>query len=289
MSEQYKERINKKLTLLLAQETQTPAYLREAMQYTVLSNGKRLRPQLVYSTGIDLGAPLHSLDHAAIAIELIHCYSLVHDDLPAMDDDDLRRGKATCHKAFDEATAILVGDALQSLAFETLATATSTNHTIQLQMIKTLAQASGRSGMVGGQLLDMQSQQKTISYNQLKQIHLNKTAALIAASIQLGALAAGHDDPTLLLQLHQLGDAIGLAFQIQDDLLDIESTTQSLGKTTQADLALQKATYPSIIGISASHSELDDNINNAISILKTTSHPLPSLLEIVKKIASRKH
>ena len=214
------------------------------------------------------GADLAQLDPAAAAVELIHCYSLVHDDLPAMDDDDLRRGRPTCHKAFDEATAILVGDALETLAFTVL-----TSHDQpwsaenRLATVKTLAEAAGAAGMVGGQMLDIEAENQSISLEELENLHRLKTGALIRASVHLGALAAGCQQQILLTKLDQFAAMIGLAFQVQDDLLDVESTTEVLGKRAGADEALNKSTYPSLLGIAATKQHLHGLYEQASVIL----------------------
>jgi geranylgeranyl pyrophosphate synthase len=251
-------------------ETSAPVRLQEAMSYSVLGGGKRLRPLLVYATGSSFGAELVVLDPAAAAVELIHCYSLVHDDLPAMDDDDLRRGRPTCHKAFDEATAILVGDALETLAFTVLTTHTQPwSIENRLQAVKILAGAAGASGMVGGQILDIEAENRKITLSELENLHQLKTGALIRASVRLGALAAGCTDPALIEQLDQFAALIGLAFQVQDDLLDVESTTEILGKRAGADEALNKSTYPSLLGIPAAKQLLQNLYEQAEAVLKS--------------------
>jgi len=225
--------------------------LSQAMQYSVLNGGKRIRPVLVYATATALNSDNPLADTAACAVELIHAYSLIHDDLPAMDDDDLRRGKPTCHIAFDEATAILAGDALQTLAFELLTNdpAAHSNPAQVLQMTSRLAKASGVSGMVGGQAFDLDSTGKQLSLEELKQMHRHKTGALISASVVLGALASGQASAVQLAALEEYAACIGLAFQIKDDILDVESDTATLGKQQGADQSLNKATYTSILGL----------------------------------------
>lgn len=210
-------RVNRLLDALLPADTEDPQQLHQAMRYAVCRGGKRIRPLLVYASGEALNAPLPELDRAACAIELIHAYSLTHDDLPAMDNDDIRRGQPSCHKAFDEATAILVGDALQSLAFELLSEGRGPH---QLVMINRLAKASGSRGMVGGQSLDLMATHKKLNPSQLERIHQLKTGALIVASVQLGALAAPDCEPALFQQLTTIAEQVGLAYQIQDDLFD---------------------------------------------------------------------
>lgn len=232
-----KERIDQALTELLPSCTQDPKRLHDAMRYAVLNGGKRLRPLLVYATGETFGASLTTLDRAACAVELIHAYSLVHDDLPAMDNDDLRRGIPTCHKAFDETTAILVGDALQALAFEIIASSQETHlsPTQQLNMLTILAKASGSFGMVGGQALEFSWADQKINLEQQETIHLLKTGALITASIQLGAIAANVSSNELNI-LTQFGNTLGLAFQIQDDIQDYKIEQSSRSYLSHMDL-----------------------------------------------------
>jgi farnesyl diphosphate synthase len=220
----------------------------------MLGSGKRLRPILVYSTGEALGAAADRLDAPAAAVELIHGYSLIHDDLPAMDDDDLRRGRPTCHRAFDEATAILAGDALQLLAFQILArdAAFAGDPAARVQLIGLLAEASGTEGMAGGQALDRAAVGRKLTIAELDNVHRRKTGALIRASVLMGATAAAETDPERLARLGRFGELIGLAFQIQDDILDIEGDPATLGKATGADRARNKPTYPSVAGMSES-------------------------------------
>lgn len=210
----YQERVNHHLERLLPDRTEEPTRLHEAMYYAVMSGGKRIRPLLTYATGLCFGGDPRKMDNAAAAVEFIHCYSLVHDDLPAMDDDDFRRGKPSCHKAFDEATAILTGDALQSLAFEMLARENKP------RLIATLAHACGSLGMAGGQQLDLEAKNKALSQKQIEKIHHLKTAALFSAAIELGALSADCVDEKILKKLRELGTLIGLIFQWKDDLDD---------------------------------------------------------------------
>lgn len=214
-------RINQQLQFYLPPATPPAVRLHEAMHYAVFNGGKRIRPLLVYATGLCFQTPLAALDTAAVAIELIHCYSLVHDDLPAMDDDDYRRGKLSCHKKFDEATAILVGDALQSLAFDILAKPTThLSPAQQVNMLQVLAQAAGSYGMAAGQQLDMEFKNKTPSFAEMEKIHQLKTGALFQACIQLGTIASSCEMPEEIERLNQIGELIGLAFQWQDDHLD---------------------------------------------------------------------
>ena len=226
------------------------ARLREAMRYSVLGGGKRLRPTLVYATGTALGAAPEALDDPAAAVELIHVYSLVHDDLPAMDDDDLRRGRPSCHRAFDEATAILAGDALQALAFELLAApADPAEATRRLTMSRLLARGIGTAGMAGGQAIDLESVGRQLDLTALQTMHRLKTGALIETSVLMGAAAAGVLEGPTHDSLREYGAAIGLAFQIQDDILDVTGTTASIGKVAGADAAHAKPTYTSLMGL----------------------------------------
>jgi geranylgeranyl pyrophosphate synthase len=252
----YQARIEKVLEACLELPDAGTERLREGMRYSVLGGGKRLRPLLVYFTGESLGAPLEDLDAPAAAVELIHVYSLVHDDLPAMDDDDLRRGRPTCHRAFDEATAILVGDALQALAFDVLANLDrqTGNPRDQLAMIRILARASGTAGMAGGQAIDLLSVGRTLGIEELENMHRRKTGALIQGSVLLGAAAAGVSTGDEFAALERFGEHIGLAFQIQDDILDVEGNAALLGKRTGADAARHKPTYPSTAGLDGARS-----------------------------------
>ncbi|WP_127958477.1 (2E,6E)-farnesyl diphosphate synthase [Serratia microhaemolytica] len=222
-----------------------------AMRHSVLQGGKRLRPFLVYATGQMLRLELNSLDAAAAAVECIHAYSLIHDDLPAMDDDDLRRGQPTCHIKFGEANAILAGDALQTLAFSILADAPMPDVTMRdrLAMLSELASASGAAGMCAGQALDLQAEGQQIDLTALEQIHRYKTGALIRTAVRLAVLAAGESGRHLMPQLDHYADAIGLAFQVQDDILDVIGETEKLGKRQGADQQLGKNTYPALLGL----------------------------------------
>lgn len=232
--------------------------LQSAMRHATLIGGKRMRPLLVYATGDLLSADMAALDAPASAVELIHAYSLVHDDLPAMDDDALRRGQPTVHVAFDEATAILAGDALQALAFQQLAEATLPAEA-RIAMVRELAIASGAAGMCGGQALDIDATGRGggISLDELQRLHALKTGALLRCAVRLGAIASGADDHARAA-LDRYADALGLAFQIRDDLLDIESDSATLGKTAGKDLAQNKATFPALMGIEASRAKLSE-------------------------------
>jgi farnesyl diphosphate synthase len=249
----WQSRIELELSSRLPAVDRMPQRLHEAMRYSVLNGGKRVRPVLIYATGQTLGVEESQLDAAACAIEFIHAYSLVHDDLPAMDDDDLRRGRPTCHKAFDEATAILVGDALQVLAFQILATDADLprDPTCRLRMIEILSKESGTTGMAGGQALDLAAQGRKLSLAEVEHMHACKTGALIRASVMMAANCSPQLPGDTARALERYATSIGLAFQIQDDLLDIEGDPTLLGKATGADQAHHKPTYPAISGLAA--------------------------------------
>ena len=247
----YQQRIESALEQWLPAPDRPPTRLHEAMRYAALGGGKRIRPVLVYATGQALGVALDQLDAPACAVECIHAYSLVHDDLPAMDDDELRRGRPTCHIAFDEATAILAGDGLQACAFEILASGPSVQVEAarRLRMLHELAIASGAQGMVGGQALDIEATGRTLPLDNLQHMHRCKTGALIRVSVRLGALSCTSVSDAQLATLDTYADAIGLAFQIRDDILDVESDTATLGKPQGSDAARDKLTYTSLLGL----------------------------------------
>jgi farnesyl diphosphate synthase len=224
------------------------------MRHSVLGGGKRMRPLLVYAAGQVFGAPLDRLDAAAMAVELIHAYSLVHDDLPAMDDDALRRGKPTTHIAFDEATAILAGDALQTRAFGLLADA-PLPAALRVACLQTLAHASGAAGMCGGQALDIDATGQQQSLAALTRMHALKTGALIRAAVRMGALCGDAPEP-VLAQLDGFADALGLAFQVRDDILDVEASSEQLGKTAGKDQAQDKSTFPALLGMDGAKAQL---------------------------------
>ena len=259
------------------------------MRYSVLGAGKRLRPTLVYLTGEALGAPLEQLDSAAAAVELIHVYSLVHDDLPAMDDDDLRRGRPTCHRAYDEATAILVGDALQALAFAVLANDPMAGNSAaqRLEMIRVLARATGTSGMAGGQAVDLAAVGQTLSVAAIEEMHRRKTGALIQGSVLLGALAAGVSDGPRMAALECFGAHIGLAFQIQDDILDVEGDPTVLGKSTGADAAHAKPTYPSTVGLESARVRARELRDDAIAALAPLGSRAAALTQLANFVVAR--
>jgi geranylgeranyl pyrophosphate synthase len=271
--QQTQTRVDKALEKVLPSENQIPQRLHQAMRYSVLNGGKRLRPALVYATGALFHADPAILDHTACAVELIHAYSLVHDDLPSMDNDVLRRGKPTCHINFDEATAILAGDALQSLAFECIA------HT-NLTLVNILAKAAGSLGMAGGQAIDIGNTGNTLDIHALKQMHQYKTGALITAAVNMGAHANTNASAEQLKRLHTYAECLGLAFQVQDDILDVEASTEALGKTAGKDAQHHKPTFTSLLGlIPAKHytQELYAQALEALTMFDRTADPLRAL------------
>ncbi len=268
-----------------------PRRLHEAMRYATLNGGKRLRAALVYATGAAFDSPLEQLDAPACALELMHAYSLIHDDLPSMDNDDLRRGKPTCHRAFDEATALLAGDALQALAFEILATDPSLAAipARRLEMVAQLAQAGGSLGMVGGQAIDLGAVGKMLDQPQLQDMHSRKTGALIRAAIALGALAAPRTPPEALAALDQYGQAVGLAFQIIDDILDVEGSTLTLGKPQGSDQRQEKPTYPAVLGLEAARKLAHKQCAMALASVDALGDNMRLLREIAIYIRDRTH
>ncbi|NQD94936.1 (2E,6E)-farnesyl diphosphate synthase [Pseudomonas sp. CrR25] len=283
---QCQRRVDAALDRLLEPPRTELARLYQAMRYSVINGGKRVRPVLVYAACEALGGAAAHADAAACAVELIHAYSLVHDDLPAMDDDDLRRGQPTTHKAFDEASAILAGDGLQSLAFEVLADARRNPHDAErrLAMIASLTHAAGPAGMVGGQAIDLGSVGQRLDQSALETMHRHKTGALIEASVHLGALASGAADERSLKALCAYARAIGLAFQVQDDILDVESDTATLGKTQGKDQANHKPTYPALLGLDAAKAyalELRDLALHALRPFDSAAEPLRDLARYI--------
>jgi farnesyl diphosphate synthase len=266
---EYQLRVDTALDHWLPTESVNPVELHKAMRYSVLAPGKRIRPVLVYATASTLGLELARVDGIAAAIEMIHAYSLIHDDLPAMDDDDLRRGRPTCHRQFDEATAILAGDALQALAFYILShdPEMTSNHKARLQMIEKLSMFSGSRGMAGGQAIDLASVGKQLNIAELETMHIHKTGALIRSCIQLVALSTNQLDQGKLKILDSYAKCVGLSFQIQDDILDVVGDTQMLGKPQGSDYDRNKPTYPSIIGLDASRDKALDLHHRALDTL----------------------
>ena len=283
----WRARVETALAQALPDPMHSPRRLHAAMRHGVLNGGKRMRPLLVYATGTALGAREEALDAAAAAVELVHCYSLVHDDLPAMDDDDLRRGQPTVHVAFDEATAILAGDALQTLAFETLAAAPQPPAQ-RVAMLAELARASGVAGMCGGQALDIDATGASIALVELERLHALKTGALLRCAVRLGALA-GHATPAQAAQLDQYANALGLAFQIRDDLLDIEGDAATLGKTAGKDIAQAKATFPALLGVDASRARLQELLAVMRQSLDALEADTSALQALARQVVERTH
>ena len=248
-----------------------PCQLHQAMRYAVLNGGKRIRPILVYATARAVGLEPATLDGPACAVEFIHAFSLIHDDLPAMDDDELRHGKPTCHKAFGEAIALLAGDALQALAFQVLAQdQTMTRQpAIRLHLVATLAQAAGSRGMAGGQAIDLAAVGKELTLAELENMHIHKTGALIRASVLMGALSQEALPAVSLQQLDHYAKCIGLAFQIRDDILDVTADTSTLGKTQGADALLNKPTYPALLGLEGARNHARTLVDEALASLQT--------------------
>jgi geranylgeranyl pyrophosphate synthase len=285
---QYQQRIEGVLSRALQVEGGATDRLLEAMRYSTLAGGKRVRPVLVYATGESLGASLETLDAAAAAVELIHVYSLVHDDLPAMDNDDLRRGRPTCHRAFDEATAILTGDALQARAFEVLAQApASISAAARIEMLRVLADSIGTRGMAGGQAIDLAAVKRSLTESALERMHRQKTGALIQASVLLGAISAELEDAREQAALTEFGAEIGLAFQIQDDILDVEGNTDALGKRAGADAERVKPTYPSVLGLEAARVQAVARRDRAIAALAPWGSRYANLVEFAHFLVTR--
>ena len=279
------QRVDPALERALSRATNVPPKLADAMRYAVLGGGKRIRPRLVYASGRLAGAPVDVLDHAAAAVELIHAYSLIHDDLPAMDDDDLRRGRPTVHVAFDEATAILAGDALQALAFET-ACADGVDAAVSLRWVRLLSRAAGAEGMVGGQVLDLEGETRQLDAAELERLHRRKTGALLHAAVAMGA-AAGNLSGAQAEALDRFGAEIGLAFQIHDDVLDATVATEALGKRQGADAQRGKSTYVTVLGLETARKEADQRMAGALRELACFGTEAVELAELAKFIVSR--
>jgi geranylgeranyl pyrophosphate synthase len=289
--EAWRERMECALAARLPQANAVPVRLHEAMRYSVLGGGKRIRPALLFATARALGLSEDEVEAAACAVELVHVYSLVHDDLPAMDNDDLRRGRPTCHKAYDEATALLVGDALQPLAFQLLATdpALPASPAIRLRLIDMLAQASGTFGMAGGQAIDLAVQGTRLDIGQVEDMHARKTGAVIRASVLMAAECVPPLDANLYAGLTRFATAVGLAFQIQDDLLDVTGDVSTLGKATGADSERAKPTHPAIIGITASQQRVRLLHSQAINALAPFGDRAESLRCLAHWLLSRQY
>jgi farnesyl diphosphate synthase len=284
-------RVEEALNARLPSAAILPQRLHEAMRYSTLDGGKRMRPMLTYCTGKALGLELDLLDAPACAVEMIHVYSLIHDDLPAMDNDDLRRGKPTSHIKFDEATAILTGDALQALAFELLAHDPSLKVSAEqrLKMITTLTKASGSQGMVGGQAIDLQSVGTQLTLPELENMHIHKTGALIRASVNMAALAKADLDPTVAKKLDHYAKCIGLSFQVKDDILDLESDTATLGKTQGKDADNDKPTYPALLGLAGAKQKAQELHEQALLSLADFGSEADLLRDLSLYIIQRDH
>ena len=257
------------------------------MRYSVFNGGKRIRPALCFAAAEAIADSDRNTAKVAAALEMVHAYSLIHDDLPAMDDDDLRRGKPTCHIQFDEATAILAGDALQCLAFEQLTQLSDLPAEVSLKLVAMLGNYAGCNGMVTGQAIDLAATGNLLELEQLKQMHALKTGALIEASILMGALATHQADPEQLAALKEFAQAIGLAFQIQDDILDVESSTEQLGKQQGSDRSNGKSTYTSILGVEAARSQAADLYQHSMACLEPFGERAGSLRSIASFIVNR--
>lgn len=289
--ESLRRQIEQTLEAVLPADNRPPQRLHQAMRYSVTGGGKRIRPVLTLATAIALDIPPERLLKPACAVELIHAYSLIHDDLPAMDNDDLRRGRPTCHKAFDEATAILAGDALQALAFEILVTDPdcADNAELKLHMLRTLAQAAGAAGMAGGQAIDLAAVNRSLTLPELEQMHRLKTGALIEASVVLATYASAQVTESVRRNLRLYAQSIGLAFQIQDDILDVIGDTQTLGKTQGADMALNKPTYSSLLGLDGAREKLHAAHQTALASLAGFNAGANLLRRIADYIVERTH
>lgn len=278
------------LATLLPPADSTPRRLHDAMRYATLGGGKRVRPMLTFAGGLLTDAPGERVHIAAAAVEMIHAYSLIHDDLPCMDDDVLRRGRPTCHIEFDEATALLAGDALQALAFELVSTHTLNDAApIQLRMIDLFARACGSHGMAGGQAIDLENVGKAITLPELEFMHILKTGALIRASVMLGAMCGKPLPPADAKQLDRYAKCVGLAFQVVDDILDCESNTEKLGKTAGKDQDANKPTYVSLMGLAPAKKFADELLADALAALAGFDQRANRLRQLAEFIVRREH
>jgi geranylgeranyl pyrophosphate synthase len=283
----YGNQVDAQLEHILPQAQGPAESLFAAMRYSVFNGGKRLRPALCFAAAEAIASSDANTAKVAAALEMIHAYSLIHDDLPAMDDDDLRRGKATCHIQFDEATAILAGDGLQSLAFEQLTELHNIPADQIVKLLSMLASYSGCSGMVAGQAIDLAATGQTLSLEQLKTMHRHKTGALIEAAVLMGAIATGAATEQQLAVLKQFAADIGLAFQIQDDILDVESSTEQLGKQQGSDAANQKSTYSSIMGLEEARAEAATLYQQSVASLDIFAERTDPLRQLASFIVNR--
>ncbi len=287
---EYAQIVGEKLDQIVPPETVEPKRLHQAIRHSLFAGGKRFRPALVFAVGKSFGAKAEKLVGCAAAIEMIHTYSLIHDDLPAMDDDDLRRGRQTCHKKFDEATAILAGDALQNAAFQTIAKDENLSAEIRLRLISEIADASGTPfGMVAGQQMDLDAEGngKSVSIEDLEQIHQSKTGAMISVSAKSGAIIAEASEDEIK-HIENYASKLGLLFQITDDLLDVTQTTEILGKTAGKDVSAEKATYPAFYGLEKTRELAEKIYREACAELEKTDKPTELLCEIAEFILYRK-
>lgn len=282
------EHFERQLQRSLPLESRNPERLHQAMRYSALAGGKRIRPLLVYASGHALEQPVESLDALACSLELIHTYTLIHDDLPAMDDDDWRRGRATCHLAFDEATAILAGDALQALAFEQLAAIPAADPAVSLSLLQMLASACGSTGMAGGQMLDLNAKGRDISLVELEQIHTLKTGALISLAVT-GPAVFARAAANQVAALTVFGQCLGLGFQIRDDILDVTGESSKTGKPSHADAARSQPTFPALIGLQASEERAEHLLQQALSVLKHISGDTKPLKVLANQMIQRDH
>ncbi len=278
--DQYAARVNRQLEERLPKQSVPPVTLHQAMRYAVLGDGKRIRPALLYATGEALGSAPEKLDASACAVELMHSYSLIHDDLPAMDDDDLRRGRPTCHKAFDEAMAILAGDAIQTLAFAILANDSTSDDRQQVKVIRLLAESSGSAGVAGGQAIDLASIKKRLSKDEIEAMHRLKTGALIKASVLMAVIIGRVGDAEVIERLTRFSECIGLAFQIRDDILDIH-TDKLRGKDAE------KPTYPGVVGLQQAQSTANDLLQRALHEIRVFDLRANPLREISSYMVTR--
>lgn len=286
---QYQQRVDQYLINALDNIAVNDQKLHDAMRYGLLIGGKRMRPFLAYITGESLGASIEDVDGIAAAIECIHAYSLLHDDLPAMDDDDLRRGKPTCHKAFDEATAILAGDSLQTLAFDILVNHPFSTHvkSKQLTLVKLLVEAAGYQGMCGGQALDLSATDNPITLDALERLHHLKTGALLQASVLMAAECAPKVTAEEKLALKEYAQHVGLAYQVRDDIIDITSSEEELGKPTGSDLEANKSTYPSLLGLQGAQQKADDLFQQSLQALRRLPYNTQNLSDFATFIIQR--